>query len=364
MNLPAFKAGAWVIPSISQSVPTTLTVGESLAQKNAAVLSLDAHAIGVCIPKGKFTDLAKTLKKQFGDHIRRECGEDETLSMCLDLLVSEDRLELVLRADELVKTFALKPVIEALNAEREGLGWYVYETIRRGASDGYPVFDATAFGHFAEMIWFDPGMTDEEFAEHLRSEHGIDKSVKDEDVFNDYTAAGHRPSMLAEAFGGHLWMLNATRWNSTKRCVEMAGKRPTILSRKQVGRLLRSLNDPMHRKVVEAAMELEVEVDRKDSSLKTHWKTVGSDILHYEGTPVGASCALVWDDPTVPWELLQHYEEYELNGGDSTDIHIGVIAEADDPQDVRALVQSFLDLVKRHKALKGVLEHFPEAKHA
>ena len=159
-------------------------------------------------------------------------------------------------------------------------------------------------------------------------------------------------------------MLNACRWNSTKHCVEAAGKRPKTLSRKQVSRQLRSLNDPMHRKVVEAALELEAEVDRKDSYLKTHWKTVGSDALHYQSTPIGASCALVWDNPTIPWELLQHYEECELNGGDSTDIHMGVTAAADDPDEVKQLVQSFLDLVRRHKALKKVLEHFPEAKHA
>ena len=328
-----------------------LKTTESCLQKNAAELSLEAHANGVVLPKGKFTDLKKTLAKQLQAYVLDQCGPDDPLALDLYLSLGDDDLKLVVGATPQIETFMLGPVIESLNAMHEGLGWFVYKTISAGDADGYPIYTPSLIGSLVDMMWFDVGLTDAEQAQGIRDDYGLSEDVDDEQVFEEH-AGGYKPSDVLSSFGGHGWMLaNYPR--------EGPGfTQPEALSSKAAQQVIAAMPKTTLLEVVQAAIDLEAEL-QMDTNLRTH-RSAEEDEWGSAVNAYGASCILVWNDHHIAHEVIQHYEENEMNSGESSEYHMTFTADPTDPDSIRALVRSFQDFVRRHAALKKVLQHFPK----
>lgn len=142
--------------------------------------------------------------------------------------------------------------------------------------------------------------------------------------------------------------------------------KPKPLSSRTAKRMLKSAMPERLRELLAATLDLQKETQRKGSNMRLAEAYGGDSAPMGYGppNPIGASCILVWDSPVLTHELLQHFEESEMNGGEETDVHMVFKADAGDAMQVRQLVKSFQDFVARYAAISKVLKFFPKAKHA
>lgn len=355
------------MPGISAGVPLVLGTNESLAPRNIATFSLEAHANGVGLPGGSFTDPKNTLLKQIRNYISASCGPRDPLKLELSVDVREDLLTICVSTTSAIPTFRLKPVLEGLNAVRAGLGWFVYDVIVAATQDRYPMYLPRDICGFAEHMWFDVSMSDEDFAQQLRDNEGWDETMSIEQLKAEHQ--GIWPSDLERAFDDHAWMLNASVWDSKKQRLVSKHKAPKRVPLAAAKKVARDPATPAElRSVVQAALDLSAELEREDSALNgDHWLTDEESAERYyyhhdadEMSRIGGACMIVWDDTSVFYEVLSHWEEFEMNGGNCSDIHYAFRGDPQDQAAMLALVKSFRDFVSRHAAISKVLQHFPQ----
>lgn len=359
----AFEGGSWCIPGISADIPLTLDSGDVSASQSGATFALQAHALGVRLPEGEFTTLHNTLQRQLDDYVRKHCSAADPTRLNLQLQLEDNEIAFVVSATHNVRTLALKPVIESLNDFADGLGWFVYFAISVAGGSRYPIYQPSDYGCLTEMLWFDPSLTDSEYAEFIRSEYRL--SEEEAAMTDDEVIASHgnyRPSDLKDAFDGQLWMANVYR-SPNEAANDPSLTRPKALSRASVRRLLKQDMPQDQRELIEAALHLQKIVQRKkdvfDGALVP--SDLDEDEPDFAGNPYGGACILVWDDADFVHDLIQHYEEMEMNSGEGTEVHLVFKANADCDQQVKKLVKSFKDFVSWHAALAKVLNHFPES---
>lgn len=322
-----------------------------------AAFSLEAHASGVALPTGKFTDLKSTLKKQLDGYIKKVCEAGDPMALGVTIELTDEQLNLFVCSSNFIKTLALRPVIEDLNNLKEGLGWFVYDTLDKAlGQDRFPAYKPSFMGCLAEMMWFDPSMTDAEYAQALRDDYGSEaEGGSDAEVIAEFGFGNGGPSRLLSEYGGHAWMLGAH-----------GRSKPKPLSLRTAKRMLKSAMPERLRELLAATLDLQKESQREDSNMRLAEAYEGDSVAMGYGppNPIGSSCILVWDSPELTHELLQHFEESEMNGGEETDVHMVFKADASDAIQVRQLVKSFQDFVARYAAISKVLQFFPKAKHA
>ena len=348
-----FQGGSWVIPSINRRVP--LVLKSTAQEKVAAEFSLEANANGICLPEGKFTNLPTTILEQFTKAASEGMAKDDPLSMQVDIAISDDKVEISLLATHSIETIKLGPMLTRLNEASDGLGWFVYQCIEGAAADGFPIYSPSHLMCLMEMLWFEPGLTDAEFAKFLRDqfqEDEVTKKMTDEQFISEY-GPGHTPSDAQKAFGGLAWILRSFSPDAVQPT------QPHIPNEKAVVRFLKTMPEGDLKEVVKATLAMKKEVERKSSNLKTQRIAADEDDDYgYVPNPYGASCILLWDESDLLHELIQGYEESEMNGGEATEVHMVFRGDPTDQASIVALIQSFKDVVARYKAVGNVLKHF------
>ena len=350
-------AGAWVLPSISADVPLELTRGASATAFNGSVFALEAHAAGVRLPAGDFTTVKETLRQQLTAYVSKHCDPQEPVKLDFLLDVEEDKIKLILHAQDSLKVVELRGLIERLEAFAKGLGWFVYDAISK-AGDKYPIYDDSALRYFCELLWFDPSLSDTEYAEEQLEMNGEERNGRtDNEVIEEFTA-GYRPSHLQETYIGNEWMLGSHIFRDGQR---VQVKKPRPMTLRAVNRLLQ-LDMPANlRQVVIDALALREQVMRKSQMVhSSKHGPEGSD--EYQGMPYGASCIAVWKWTMFASELIGHFEEYEMNGGESDTVHMHFTADPSDAESVKKLVRAFKDVVAWHSAVGRLLKHFDKPK--
>lgn len=354
--LEPFAPGAWVLPSISADVPLTMTRGASATDVNGASLALDAHALGVRIPDGEFTTVKDTLTKQLAAFVSKQIDPAEPVDLDFHLSIAEEEINLVLAAQSSLDVLILGPLIERLNEHVQGLGWFVYEIISR-AGLKYPVYNDAMLLQLCEMLWFDPDQTDADFAEYLLEENGEERDGRSDDEIIESLTAGYRPSDALDMIGGHAWMMG-THCFRNGVSVEVR-KRPRSLPLREVNRLLQSDMPQDLRDVVIDTLKLRKQVVRKNQKVHTAYPFPQEED-GWHGQPYGASCIAVWQWTDFAQEVVNHFEECEMNAGESNEIHMHFRAYPDDEESIEELIRSFKDVVAWHSAIGRVLKHFPK----
>lgn len=306
------------------------------------------------LPAGDFTTVKETLRQQLTAYVSKHCDPQEPVKLDFLLDVEEDKIELILHAQDSLEVVELRGLIERLEAFAKGLGWFVYDVISK-AGGKYPIYDDSALRYFCELIWFDPDLSDTEYADEQLDMNGEERNGRtDDEIIDEYTA-GYRPSHLLETYTGHEWMLG-THIIRDGKSVQVR-KKPRSMSLRQINQLLQMEMPEDLRQVVIDALALRKQIMRKGQMVHaSRHAPEGSD--EYQGTPYGASCIAVWNWTMFAAELIGHFEECEMNGGESDTVHMHFTADPSDAESVKKLVRAFKDVVAWHCAVGRLFKHF------
>jgi len=333
-----------------------MTRGASVTDVNGAGFALEAHAAGVRLPAGEFTTVKSTLTQQLATYVSKHCDPDEPTKLDFYLSIAEEEISLVLTAQSSLDVVELGSVIERLNGHEQGLGWFVYEIISKAGSK-YPIYNDAALLGLCEMLWFDPGQTDAEFAEFQLAENGEERDGRSDDEIIERFTAGPRPSDARDMFAGNDWMMGTHQHQDGRRV--QVRKKPQSLSLHKVKQLLQKDMPHDLRQLVVDALQLRKQVVRKDQRVHGATPWPEDEDGQYRGQPYGASCIAVWKWNDFAGELIAHFEECEMNSGESDSDHMHFKAYPDDDESVGDLVKAFKDVVAWHCAVGRVLKHFP-----
>lgn len=316
-----------------------------------AAFALTADAMGVPLPKGKFTDPKNSIEKQWRNYVAATCGATDPLNLSIYCEVKHDRLIVTVSATNRIPIIRLKPMIEKLNEAQPGLGWFVYDVI--AAITKYPILRVRDIGDMAQMIWYYGADTDAAVAEEIKAnDDSLDEMSLDELKESQQFAW---PSDLVESVSGHAWMLgfhsDGQRRDKRTRPASADGARRFLKRRGAAPELMAIVSD---------ALALSSELGRTDTAMcNAGLATDDLDEYDESATSIGGACLLVWDDPSLACEVLEHYETSELEGGQATDAHYTFSANPADQVAITGLIQSMKDFVQRHTVVTRMLQHFP-----
>jgi len=342
---------------------------ELIADSSPAILAsfaLRGHAMGVPLPSGRFTDPGKTVASQWQAYIAGQCGQHNDLALDLEVCTDETGLRVVVSTSSNLNVFRLKPVIEQLNAVSKGMGWFVVDAIYAIEKHGYPLYLPSTMGDYACYLWHQGCTTDKEFARELRHQQDNPKRWSLEKLKEHHDQPW--PSDLDAAVEGHTWLLKRYYHDGVRESQRAPGwRKPAIPSRAEVLALLGKRDvDPLARAVLKAADDLLVEVECEAHPLADvgglsseelqaefgwHGDEENVDIL-------GATGIVVWDDPDTLLEALEHWEEYQMQGGDATTTVMVIRAKAGSDQQMATTVNQLKALVRRHALASRLLSFF------
>lgn len=357
--------GSWVIPGINAGVPSILRMPGTQVDQQMAAFSLRAHAQGVSLPGGMFTNPIDTINKQWRKYVVSRCGSSDPLGLSMELVFAQNTITATVTTESCINIFRLKPVIEALNESLAGLGWLVFEIITNATADRYPIYRIDDMAQIASMLWYSDEFDDENLAKLLREQDEISPKVSVATLKKKYKFPW--PSELVRAVDGHEWMLGILAYDQTRKLWVRKGTKPKSCSLQDARTFARQPGtSPALKAVAMDALKLRKELQRKDSKLidaKGYEPELADEDDGEEADQarlVGASCALVWDKHLQLFEAIGHNEQMEMECGEATNVVYSFSANPTQEAQVSELIQSMQDFVSRHAAISRVLRHFPK----
>lgn len=359
----ALQGGSWCIPRIAPSIPALLSTAGAMAPRHLAAFALAAHAHGVPLPSGKFTSPKDTILKQWKRYSNTLCGADDPLAMTMGVEATEDRITVQFSAQSVLTTVRLKPVIERLNKAVPGLGWWVFDVVDRAGNDDFPIYNMREIAGMCSHMWFYDCWSDEDVAEEIRN---MDESLDGKSVDEIREQYDHPwPSDVLQSVDGNAWMVGAGTFK-TGKWRSLGPAKPKMASLKDVKAFLGSRRSTELRAVVGDALILHAALEDKSSPLKEGLTPTAGDLGSYHHDDderlmrIGATCFVVWDQPNYAWEAASHFESYEMQGGEATDIFYHLKADPTNPTELQKLVTNALEIVHRHSMVSKLLRHFPK----
>ena len=352
LERPVPKAhGTFVLPQISSEVPLVIG-GEFMAHQSLAKFSLAAEKIGMALPGGPFSELEKIVQEQLQSWLDKQIGTNarDTLRGQLALLADSDGIEFFMKAVSDLELLKLKPIIVALEAQVEGLGWYVVDVIELSHGRGIGLYSPASMSHHS-YHYFSGAESDEEFVMEMRAQEGEDDDPSPDEMAelieqakNDY---GYLPSGMLDSVDGHAHLLGwATPEGKPKR------KR---LKTKQVVSLLKKtdLPDALRQCVADAIALERVYKTCKGAFI---WDNSNDEV---ETDQIGAACFIAWDNADMLFELVQHYEEDTYNSGTAIEclcrLKVSAGATSEEFEKFARLMRTYFH---QWNALGNLLVHF------
>lgn len=348
---PAWS-GLFSLPTVAADVPAVIA-GDGPRSRTLARFADAADRCGVPLPEGAFGSAEEVVKAQWAAYLAaQDHGVMDQLAGNLVVQISDAHLQILLTAEQNLEVYQAKPVVTQLEALLPGLGWFVYETATGGASHGLGLYDMCAaiyMGSYrmADLRSFD----DESYAKALLDEEGEEYELplseeKLAQIRDEYS--GFWPSDILAEIEGNTAMIRGYAKSDQR-----------VASRHQAQKWLAQNANHAMAPVVQAAV-----------ALSSAWAgDRGRQFCLTNGGPfddhqfIGAPAFIVWDDPQLLFELVEHGEQDLYNGGSSVaevfgmyavDLAMGV-TDADLMRVARATVSYF----ERWKLLASLLAHFP-----
>lgn len=292
--------------------------------------------------------------KQWQRLIEEEGGKENELGLDISIAVDDQRVQVTVEPQSNLETFRLKPVIEALNTAKPGLGWYVYQATAAIGANGFPIYHVSYMGDIAAMAWHGGSQTDKDLIAEIRAMEGLE-DPSDEEVREHHPYPF--PSDVDAEVGQHRWMLRRPGATKEPRPASQSAAERFAKGRK---------SDPELKAVVQAAVDFMVYAEATRGVLTDEGSVDEDDrdevercYYHYEPSKIGGSCFVVWDEARMFHEAVYHYEEMELNAGEATLTHFTFKARFDDAEEVRRIVTQLRTLVRYHTLASKLLNHFP-----
>jgi PRTRC genetic system protein F len=343
--------GAWCLPALHPDVAFTLDLGGTLYDQTLAVFALEAHALGVSLPGGKFTTTTNTIAAQWKKYIEAVVGRKSPLALDLAFAVTDKGIAAHVGATRYLNSLRLKPTIEALNEALAGLGWWAYDIVAQSCADRFPIYQIRDYAYFLEENFPCDKFSDQGIVDTFNEMNGED--LTEDEVREQFQ--GVWPSDLIKDVDGHRWMLSPGDYDyATQRYTK--AKRPRAASLRKAKAFAKGNGPAELRAVVKDFIALHQELKRPKSLMSEGVPDTFDDEEALDA--VGASCMLVWDHDSLAMELLQHHEEFVMGCGQSTDVHITFNAKGVEANHLAHLAQTIKDFVTRYAAISKAFSHF------
>lgn len=350
--LPAAQSpGTFALPAIDSAIP--LDISDSAHRSTLlARFALAAARCGVPLPKGRYASVEEVISAQWQEYLAEAHPQGlKGLAGAPIISITDDVLEVVIRAQQQLDVYQLKPVVEALERSEAGLGWYVHGVLDNCCAHGHEIY---GMGHVA--YWLDcfhsemEEFTDEAYARSILEQNGeepLDGEISPELMKQLRDDHGMWPSQVLAELNGHGHLLGCG-W---------AGIPAPPKSLKSTSARAWLTGHPKHRhaQVVRLALELERAFKRDERAFT--W-----NMNEDETEPLGASCFLVWDQPGLVMEAINHHEEMLYNGGQCVEAYarcrVPLEAGVEDQQ-LKQLAFNTKNYFARWAILGSLLAQFP-----
>lgn len=351
--LPA-ATGGFYIPMIDEAVPARFCKDLQRSQALARFAKA-AECAGVPLPTGSFLNIEEVVAAQWTQFLATNYppGIFDGLAGAPALGVSDERLEIVINSESRLNAFRLKPVVETLEDEARGLGWFLESVLSSAGCHGHQIYDMSMAAYMCEVFHYDlDEFSDRGYARSLMIQNSDEAAPKLADITQEMIDELREqysfwPNELIADAGGHAHLLR--QFNTPGQ------KKPRVMSARQAAKWLKGHPDHKLAGAVEAAIQLHKALE-KDPLREFVWN--GSDD---ETETLGAMCFLCWDDPQLLFEAVSHYEQNQYNGGEVVEAfarRVTVLAEATD-EDLQDIAVTTVEYFNRWALLGKLLSHFP-----
>lgn len=350
---PPAASGALLLPAIDGAVPALLSK-DSHCFQILARFAQAAKKVGVPLPEGDFVTIDQVVAAQWTQFIQANYphGRFDGLAGKPVVTITDDTLEAVIAPERHLNTFQLRTVLEPLEAAAAGLGWFVEKTISQATCHGHQIYDMGMASYMLDVFHHDlDEFTDRGYARSLLAHtsnvipplSAITETMIDE-LKGDYS---FWPSDLNDQVGGHTHLLGMH--------LVPAPSRPSVMKARQVEQWLKSNERHRLAAVVDVALRFQKAL-KKDVQREFLWNGSEDDS---EG--MGATCFVCWDDPSLLFEAVQHYEEHQFQGGGIVDAFARRVLPLDEATDsnLKGLARALKNYINRSALLAELLSHFP-----
>lgn len=346
--------GCLCLPVLDDAVPQRLGK-ERLRHRTLARFALAAARAGLPLPAGTFPGIEQVVAAQWNAFLARRdpAGSADALAGTPVVEIDDDTLRVVIHAQRHLNAYRLKPVIERLEAQAPGLGWFVEGVLTQASSHGLQIYDMRMASSMLDVFHDDlEEFTDQAYARAILQAHGEAVGDAAEPVPQDTldelrTQYGFWPSGMLAEVGGHGHLI--APWHTR------AAARPKVLGAHAAAHWLRRHRGHAHAALVATALRLKRALAR-DRERAFLWHNAAD-----ETEPLGALCFLAWDSPQLLFEAVQHFEENQYNGGLAVEAfarRVLPLARLADTQ-LQRLARSTAAYLHRWMLLAQLLAHFP-----
>lgn len=365
LRIKPFQGGSWALPVFSPDVPTIIRAAQLAGvQQSVAAFGLCAHDNEVKLPSGDFSDLNRAITEQWRRHIKKSLSGFKTnIELDVSLEADSSNLTATVSASSNLEAFLLRPMVEKLNAIRNGLGWWAANVAMSAGGGGIPIYTLRDIAELAcNSVGWCEQFTDKAFLATIQENEGDDKLTREYVVENYHYVW---PSELIEEAGGHAWLFK-TRVppKNAGRPWRLAHKPPRMPTTNVVRTWLRKQRDlPADvREMVQDFIALEDECNRTDTTINQGKPCVDEeDPMAEPGELIGAIGFITWDqNHDKTWEVLRDWGEQAMNSGEATYDTAMFKVPIDDASAHVGLVTYLKDLVVRVSALARAFRHLQE----
>lgn len=344
--------GLFCLPGISDEIP--LNDGGGLHRdKVFARLALVAEEQGLPLPGGNFDSITSVVARQWSDYLEKERGSDfgRLLQGCPVLVIEDGGLTFLVECDHALRTFIAKPVVKSLEAQMQGLGWFVMQVIDVAVGHGFELYKEDTFWYFSSRLIEMAEFTDEAYAKQLLIEEGGDPKSVDESEIERLKEEyhGNWPSELLELFDGHVHLLG---W-SGKDYVK-----PKAASMEEVEMWLSQNKSHELAPCVTAAFEL-MQLLQRNEHAGFSWYHGGQ--AGYEEDRIGAMAILCWNDVDLVHDLTEEHEQMAMQGDSVYGISRYIVDMSDvTDEKLKAMVHAAKAYFNVWGQFEKLISHFPE----
>lgn len=366
IRVTPIQGGAWCLPSLHSDIPLQINCGATDTDDVIARFALEANDLGVPLPDGDFATADNTLKLQWDQYIKAVCGNDSPLNMSMHVQVTNAQIAVGISPPGSINFLRMRPLIESLNSAMGGLGWWAYGLTCAASGDYYPIYGPIDYADFLTRDMWVEDFTDKAVVDAYNEMESTELTREEIEAANK----PFWPSELIAAVDGHTWMLG----RSGKQCGRpqkstSRGTRPKPSTLADAKRFLREGNDVALMAAVRSFLELHTELQRSDSRMRLaeqgdrpmteDWSDEEEEAQYQrDSETLGASCALVWEASGIAVALIQANEIRLMESGEHVDDHIRFTSKSLKRSDLRELIISMKDFVRRHVAISKAFAHF------
>ncbi len=341
--------GSFLIPAIDPAIPPVLTKDSNRA-RTLAQLAKASVSVGVPLPAGEFLSIEEVVKAQWTQYLARTYPQDVFAGVRGEptITVTDDALSVVIGACTRLNVYQLRPVVNQLESDEPGLGWFLQGVLQTASYHGHEQYDMSRATYILDGLHWDLSeFTDQAYAKRLMEDQGEEAPEGDvppdtmERLRSEYS---FWPSEVLDEVEGH------------KHLLGLGEGRQKQLKPSAVRHWLKHHADHPLAGAVRTGLEL-LKACEKDQERLFVWGGHPDDL-----DSMGALCFVCWDSPHLLLEAISHYEQNQYQGGQCVEAfarHALDLTKSVTDDELRTFARATVDYFNRWALLGKLLSSFP-----